>query len=137
MTSTFRSLIATAAAATALLAAPSARADHQERDDWRSPPPPPAHAPPVVRPVPAPVPPEPRWERPEHRGAWLRLRAEYRRLEEARADFYATWHGNPWRRARFERWYASRRAELDRRREWLASRGWRGNWYAQRHRFDD
>ena len=36
-------------------------------------------------------------------------------LAEARERFYATWQGNPWRRARFERWYTHRREEL---REW-------------------
>jgi len=142
MTPTLRSLLAATTAAAALLAAPAARADHERGQlpgpDWRASPPPPSYAPPpLAHPVPAPLPPEPRWERPAHRGAWLRLRAEFRRLEETRADFYATWHGNPWRRARFERWYAVRRAELDRRRDWLASRGGRGDWYAQHDRFDD
>ncbi len=37
---------------------------------------------------------------------------EWRELQEARRAFYARWDGNPWRRARFERWYAQRCAEL-------------------------
>ena len=50
----------------------------------------------------------------------------WRELAEARERFYATWGGNPWRRAWFERWYGHRREELARwseheRRE----RGWR------------
>jgi len=48
------------------------------------------------------------WERQE-------LRREYRRLEHARDRFYATWDHNPWSRNRFESWYGTRRAELDRR----------------------
>jgi hypothetical protein len=47
---------------------------------------------------------------------WRELRHEYRRLEMAHDRFYSTWDGNPWRRSRFERWYAARRAELDGRR---------------------
>ena len=48
--------------------------------------------------------------------AWQELRHEYRRLEWARDRFYATWDRNPWRRSRFETWYAGRRAQLDQRR---------------------
>lgn len=39
-------------------------------------------------------------------------RGEWQQLAEARERFYATWQGNPWRRARFERWYWHRRREL-------------------------
>jgi len=42
-------------------------------------------------------------------------RRELRELENARDRFYAHWSGSPWSRARFERWYAGRRAELRRR----------------------
>jgi hypothetical protein len=41
-----------------------------------------------------------------------RLRAEYARLDDARADFYARPHRG-WRNHRFETWYAGARAELD------------------------
>jgi len=58
-----------------------------------------------------------------NRGAQVReLREEYRRLDEARAQFYATWHGNPVRRDRFEAWYAGRHAELDHRWSELGAR---------------
>jgi hypothetical protein len=65
----------------------------------------------------------------EHRGAvefreragagreWRERREldeQWRELAEARERFYAGWQGNPWRRARFERWYAIRRDELSR-----------------------
>jgi hypothetical protein len=68
---------------------------------------------PAPRPAPAYAPVRPvRW----HRDAQVReLRDEYRRLDDTRAQFYATWHGNPWRRDRFEAWYAGRRAQLDHR----------------------
>ncbi|BDG03986.1 hypothetical protein [Anaeromyxobacter oryzae] len=74
-----------------------------------------------------------RWrhERNERREAWreqerARIRGEYARLDQARADFYAApWRRNPWRAERFERWYASQRAELD--RQWNAL-----SWYASR-----
>ncbi|HET9595941.1 MAG TPA: hypothetical protein VFP65_10190 [Anaeromyxobacteraceae bacterium] len=68
---------------------------------------------PAARPAPAYAPVRPVYW---NRGAQVReLRAEYRRLDDARANFYATWHGNPVRRDRFEAWYAGRRAELDHR----------------------
>jgi len=33
-------------------------------------------------------------------------------LQRTRRRFYARWNGNPWERARFERWYAHRCEEL-------------------------
>jgi hypothetical protein len=36
----------------------------------------------------------------------------WRELELARRRFFARWDGNPWERARFERWYAHRCEEL-------------------------
>jgi hypothetical protein len=70
----------------------------------------PVYAAPVYAPAPAYAP--ARWN-----DGWRfrELREEYRHLDEARDQFYATWHGNPWRRNRFDGWYASRRAELDHR----------------------
>jgi hypothetical protein len=44
---------------------------------------------------------------------WRRER-EWRELERARRHFYARWNGNPWERARFERWYAHRCEDLRR-----------------------
>jgi len=46
-----------------------------------------------------------------------RREREWRELYRARRQFYAHWNGNPWQRARFERWYGHRCAEL---------RSWRG-----------
>jgi hypothetical protein len=71
-----------------------------------------------------------RHERHERRASWreqerARIRAEYARLDDARADFYARPGRNPWRAERFERWYAAERAELD--RQWNAI-----DWYAAR-----
>ncbi|HYY52203.1 MAG TPA: hypothetical protein VE755_04980 [Myxococcales bacterium] len=55
---------------------------------------------------------------PGHRYAWRAERErEWRELYRARRHFYAYWNGNPWARARFERWYSRRCAEL---------RFWRG-----------
>jgi len=123
MNAAIRSL---ALAAATLSAAPALAGEHR-----RAPPPPPIYAapvspalpPPYVVPV-APAPPvfspvewAPRWH-----GPMQELRAEYRRLEEARQDFYAGWRGHPGHQRRFERWYAWRRAELDRRYEYLAAR---------------
>ena len=39
---------------------------------------------------------------------------QWRELDRARRKFYARWDGNPWARARFERWYAHRCEELRR-----------------------
>lgn len=71
-------------------------------------------------------PPGPGWR---NAGEQHELGREWRELAEARERFYATWGGNPWRRAWFERWYGHRREELARcseqeRRE-QRERGWR------------
>jgi hypothetical protein len=58
-----------------------------------------------------------RYEYREHRyrHAWeWRREREWRELARARRLFYARWDGNPWERARFERWYAHRCEELRR-----------------------
>jgi hypothetical protein len=106
-------------------------------DDDRHAAPPAAYpAPPAAYPAPPSAYPAPyqgvrygeRGEWREHRdGRWRereRVRLELDRLEQARSDFYATWH-RPVQVARFERWYSHRRAELD--REWNAV-----SWYAAR-----
>ncbi len=104
---------------------------------YRAPPvvyraPPVVYAPPVVAYAPRAVYPAPAAPiyyqpiRPAHwNGGWQsrELRREYRRLEEAREQFYAGWRGNPVRRDRFEAWYGARRAELDRCRS-EPQRGW-------------
>lgn len=62
-----------------------------------------------------------RWRAEER----ARLRAEYDRLDQIRADFYARPGLRRGQAGRFESWYAARRAELDRR--WSAL-----SWYAAR-----
>ncbi len=118
--------IALAAAATAFaLAALPARVRACDRDDQGHPPPAPVLYPVVPATVPAPVYP-PGEHAYWHHGSEMReLRRQYRRLEMARDRFYATFHGNPWRRDRFEAWYAARHLELDRRRAELER--WRGH----------
>jgi hypothetical protein len=125
--------------ALALVALP-ARADHDrdhDRDgdrDHRAPvaypvpaAPAPVYAPePVYAPAPAPAPAYPVYRVAHWRAGWRDLQEDYHRLDVARDRFYASWHGNTWRRDRFEAWYASRRAELDRRASEL--RDWRGRW---------
>jgi hypothetical protein len=101
--------------ALALVALP-ARADDHERDrdrhGFRAPA---AAYPAPYAPVPAPVA-APYYRHAHWRGWELReLRREYQQLDLARDRFYSTWDRNPWSRNRFESWYASRRAELDRR----------------------
>jgi Ni/Co efflux regulator RcnB len=54
---------------------------------------------------------EPRDTRYRYASEWRREH-EWRRLYWARRHFYAHWNGNPWERARFERWYAHRCDEL-------------------------
>lgn len=131
MTTAIRSLLAATAAA-ALLAAPAARA-HDRDGDASDGPPAPAWAPPQPpayrAPLPAPAEPGVWTAGGIPRGPWAAaaLRADYFRLERTRQAFYASWRGNPWRQARFERWYAVRRAELDRRAAWLTqSAAWQG-----------
>jgi len=80
----------------------------------------PAYAGPVQAP-PAPYL-EPGGWAPRHGFQLRQLRWEYRRLERDRERFYASWRGNPFAQRRFESWYGVRRAELDRRYEWLLAR---------------
>jgi hypothetical protein len=143
MNRTTRSVLTLATGLALALVALPARADHEhdrdgrrrERDCDRAAPvviaPAPVALPPAV--VVAPAYPAPRPApaygpvRPAHwNPGWQvrELREEYRRLDDARAQFYATWHGNPWRRDRFEAWYAGRRAELDRRSAELSANRW-------------
>lgn len=63
-----------------------------------------------------------RWRATQERA---RLRAEYARLDQIRDDFYARPGMRRGQARRFEYWYATRRAELDRR--WSAL-----SWYAAR-----
>jgi hypothetical protein len=124
MTTVIRTLLAASAAA-ALLASPAARA--HDRDDPGRYQPAPKWAPTFQGPTAEPCPPPPApvapsgWV-PGIQGRWQALRAEYQRLELARSDFYARWHGNPWAQRRFETWYAARRADLDRRAGMLPAR---------------
>src|SRR6266581_1912060 len=98
-----------------------AGADHDDRERDRD------RHPPVVVTAPAPAPAyqvapapayrtAPPWRTARWGGGRMHaLREDYRRLELSRDRFYASWHGNPWRRDRFEASYAARRAELDER----------------------
>ena len=108
MTRLVRSLAAAALALGALAAAPARACDSAA--------PPVAYVPAPARVV-VPVPVE--------RADWRRheLREEWRRLERARDRFYATWNGNRWEQRRFERWYAERRAQLERDSR-IADRRW-------------
>jgi hypothetical protein len=134
------SLIPALALAAAALPA-RADDDHHRRgrhDDCDRHAPPVVVAPPVAYPVPAPVVvappayypaparPAPVWKQAHWNRGWQfrELRREYQELDAARDRFYATWRGNPWRRDRFESWYAGRHAELDQRRAEL-ERGYR------------
>jgi hypothetical protein len=92
------------AAAVASLAPSTARAHAGPR---HAPPPPAAIAPPAA---------PPRVVR-----ARLELDREYRQLDRARRGFYARWHGDRREQRRFERWYAERRAALDRESARLAA----------------
>lgn len=89
--------VSAAGAAALMLLSTSARADH-ERDEGRF---------------------EQRYDqgRDGPGDGWRERRAEWREhewreLQQRRRIFYARWDGNPWRRARFERWYRQRCAEL-------------------------
>lgn len=81
-------------------------------------------APPPAYAYPAPA--APYWRE----GGWRErriheLRAELRELDARRAEAYARFGGNPWRLRRFDRWYAFRRAEIERRLNELAYYAWR------------
>jgi hypothetical protein len=89
---------------------------------------------PVTYPAPQPVPaPAPGWyagHRPWRDASWRErelagIRAEMRELDARRAEFHARWAGRPGKIRKFERWYASRRAELDRRYWELQRYAWR------------
>lgn len=59
------------------------------------------------------------WRRAQQRNTWAareraELRAEYARLDDTRARFYAFPH-RPWRVRQFEAWYSHQHAELDAR----------------------
>lgn len=123
MKRTFRTALGVAAGLALAAVAVPARADRErgfdgDRDCERCAVPAPAAAYPAPyahAPAPLPVV-APPYRHAHWRGReWQELRHEYRRLEQDRDRFYATWDHNPWRRSRFEAWYAARRAGLDRR----------------------
>ncbi len=64
---------------------------------------------------------EHRWREHERAEVGAQLRA----LDAQRERFYAENGWNPWRARRFERWYAARRAELERRWSALQPVAWR------------
>jgi hypothetical protein len=133
MNRTIRLAASIATAALALTALPAFAhdrdGDHDRDWDRHAPaaaypvPAPPAAYVPAYAPAPAPAPVVVRPVRFENGPRFRELREEYRRLDQARDRFYATWHGNPWRRDRFEAWYGSRRAELDARWSELGGHG--------------
>lgn len=101
----------------------AAREHEHDRDCGH--PAPGAWAPPPSYPTPAPAP-DHRWRE----GAWrarelAAVQAELRALDERRAAVHAR-HGWSRRKVwRFERWYAARRAELERRWYELQAVAWR------------
>lgn len=91
---------------------------------------------PIAYPAPQPYPypePAPGWQgdrRPWGEGSWrwrelAEIRGEMRDLDARRAEFYARWGWRPGQVRRFERWYAWRRAELERRAWELQRVAWR------------
>jgi hypothetical protein len=132
MTSLARKLAVAAVLASSIPAAALAHDDceHGGRDgDHRLavfvPPvaPPPAYAPVNEFPVSAAA---PHWREGARRERRIHeLRAELRALDARRAEAYARFGGNPWRLRRFDRWYAFRRAEIERRLNELAYVAWR------------
>ena len=94
-----RNAIASGGVALSLLAAVPARADHDKAGEHRGG---------LLERGPG-LDPVRLWDRHDA------LARERHDLEEARERFYGRWHGDPRDRARFERWYAARCAELDRR----------------------
>jgi hypothetical protein len=104
--------------AASLPAAAAARdCDHGHGDDY----PPADWAPPAAYPLPPPQPAARPWREVRWRERQLAaLRAERRALEEERADFYARPGVRRGQARRFERYYAERLADLERR--WHALR---------------
>jgi hypothetical protein len=129
MTSRFSKLFVAAVLASSVPAAALAHdddCDHGDRDRDHRPvvfvPPAPVYAP--VNGYPAP------YAVYGREGGWRErrvheLRAELRELDARRAEAYERFGGNPWRLRRFDRWYAFRRAEIERRLNELAYVAWR------------
>lgn len=92
MIRTICSVLAAAAATVTAVAPAHAEGRYEARQEAR-------HEPFAVRAASA-------WERRHER--------EWARLQRTRHRFYKRWNGNPYERARFERWYAHRCDELRR-----------------------
>jgi hypothetical protein len=108
-----RMLMAGALSVLTLTAATAARADGWRHTE-------PQRSGPVARP-------EQDAERVHYRG-WEARRA-FSELQREREQFYRQWRGNPWARARFERYYERRMAEMRARfgRGYgYGERSWRG-----------
>ena len=132
-------LVLAAVLASSVPAAALARDCDHDRDDDRDDRPPAAYVPPYEAPVAAPVYPaypayapgygapapaqwrEARWR---ERELW-QLRLEFRALDDERARFYAENAYRPGKVRRFERYYAARHAELERRWNALQAVAWR------------
>lgn len=122
MNSRLSKLVLAAVLASSVPAAASARDCDHDGDDRGSPP---VYAPPYG--PPAYAPPAPRvWREARWRERELaQLRAEFRALEDERARFYARNGHRPGKIRKFERWYASRRAELESRWQAAQAYAWR------------
>jgi hypothetical protein len=132
MTSLARKLAVAAVLASSIPAAALAHDGDCDRGDRDGDHRPALYVPPVaLPPAYAPVNEYPAPAAPYYReGGWRgrrihELRAELRELDARRAEAYARYGGNPWRLRRFDRWYAFRRAELERRLNELAYVAWR------------
>ena len=129
MTTRIQKLVLAAVLASSVPAAALARdcdRDH-DRDDrppavYVPPVAPPAYAPGYRAPVPAPA----QWREARWRERELaQLRLEFRALDDERARFYVENAYRPGKLRRYDRWYARRRAELERRFSELQVVAWR------------
>lgn len=131
MTSRTSKLVFAAVLASSLPAAALARDCDHDHDRDR----PPVYAPQPAYPTP-PAPAPDRWQDGTWRdgsrrhGSWrerelMQVRAELRALDEQRAELHARFAWNPRKLRKLERWYAVRRAELERRWHELQYVAWR------------
>lgn len=121
MASRTTKLVLAAVLASSLPAAAAARDCEHDRDDHRTP----IYVP-STTPAPPPAPAPRHWRDGSWRERELReVRAQLNALEQRRAEFHARNGWRPGKVRRFERWYAARRAELERRWYELQAVAWR------------